>query len=263
MKVALIPPAGLENYALRSKFHLALAIPLLMKRRAYAGMYKRVGNLSDYVILDNGANEGQPADVDMIKSYAAMIGCNELVLPDVMYSAADTLKAVKQGLPLLAGCAPSRMAVIQGETIGELRTCVEAFSSMQDIDVVGIPRHTIATTSRSAVRIELANWIEQQYPGRFQIHLLGTHPAYLKEVQAANKYAGHIRSVDSSLPFNYALAGKSLLDTKERIMRPDRYFEEDWSRRANVDLIRDNIDTFMRWAGDEEASRSRVRAVSA
>jgi hypothetical protein len=157
------------------------------------------------------------------------------------------------------------MAVVQGTELRMLKYCVHKFAESR-VDVLGIPRHTLTTTNNKSIRIEVANWVEQTYPGRFEIHLLGTNPEWLGEVAAVRKYADHVRSVDSSLPFNYAIARKSLRDCRDVVHRPDYYFEEDWSRRVDVRLLQDNITTFMEWADAEPRTPtpvSPVRNVSA
>lgn len=244
MKVGLIPARGLENYALLSRFHLVLAIPELMARRAYSGMYKRAVRLGDYVVLDNGAAEDRHVDEFTLCQTAEDLGCQELVLPDVMYRAKQTVNAVTRFLSSHPN-GMVKMAVAQGVLMHDLQWCVSKYSDMPGVDVVGLPRHLVTTTGKAATRIELANWIERSYPGRFQVHLLGTNPAWLKEVAAAAKYAAHIRSVDTSLPFNYALAGKVLRNAGAQVARPEGYFDQDWSGHIDARILRDNIQFLM------------------
>lgn len=265
MKVALIPARGLENYALLSRFHLALAIPELMARRPYSGMYKRAIRLGDYVVLDNGAAEDRTADEFTLCQAAEDLACQELVLPDVMCRMQQTINAVTRFLTSHPN-GMLKMAVVQGTLMNDLRSCISRYTEMPGIDVVGLPRHLVTTTERASTRIDLANWIEKTYPGRFQIHLLGTNPAWLKEVAAAAKYAAHIRSVDTSLPFNYALAGKTLRDTDVQITRPEGYFNQDWSGRIDARILRDNIQFLMESANakprEELPSGEEARAGS-
>lgn len=264
MYVGLIPPRGLENFALSSKFHLSLALPQLLGRRAYGGMYKRVIGMGDYVVLDNGACEGQLAANYLLWEMVEQFRPSELVVPDDMRGTDDTLLAVRQ---FFAGDYSYKskqhpdmkyMAVVQGRTKADLHRCIEEYIPMP-VNVIGIPRHLLSsavtrtTESKTSVRIDLANWIEERFPGRFQIHFLGTNPVWIGEVRAAAKYASHVRSVDTSLPFNYALEGVALevnnVMTRERINRPKLYFDSDWSRNVQVELLRRNIRSFMSWAG--------------
>ena len=256
MHVGLIPPKGLENYALRSKFHLALAIPELMERRMYAGMYTRVAALGDFVVLDNGIAEKKPAEPALLLEYAKRLKANEVVLPDVLTDAKETVKAVETFLRQDAPLNYSFMAVAQGTKISDYLWCVERFANISFIQTIGIPRHMLETIGQRACRIDLARKIHDEYPQRFEIHLLGTNPVWLHEVKSVAKYAPHIRSVDTSMPFSYALAGEVLETTSQQITRPHRYFEADWSKRVEGTLLHANIRTLLKWA---DANVSGIR----
>lgn len=267
MRIALIPPRGMENYALWSNFHLALALPELMKRRTYADMYKRAVSLNDYVVLDNGAAEGRSARPEDLIRYANNMNAHEIVLPDVMFESRYTILAVRAFLENHKIAGP-KMAVVQGKEWGEVRSCVKAFDSIKDITAIGIPRHLIGTLRQKAARIDLANWVWSNFGERFEIHFLGTDPSWLGEVRKAQVYAPFVRSLDSSLPFNYAIANKYLQTTNEVIRRPDGYFDLNWRPRVNTNLIRSNIKIFMEWANVEPVNRTEapsrpVRDVSA
>lgn len=257
MQVGLIPPKGLENFALGSNFHLALASPKLMARKTYGGMYTRAGRLGDYVILDNGAAENDlVSDYDLLAA-AGMIHASEVVAPDVIRSSAGTIKRttnfVRVGQPRY-----KLMGVPQGINLPEFRKCVKAFADLEEIRVIGIPRHMIATIKHKAIRIDFANWVVETYPGRFEIHLLGTDPTWLAEVKHASKYAPHIRSVDSSLPFNYAIAGHRLDTTDAIVWRPDLYFDRDWNGKVDPKLVRQNVETLLEWAGAPDLTRPKA-----
>lgn len=265
MKVALIPPRGLENYALQSRFHLALAIPDLMDHRPYCELYRRASRLGDYVVLDNGAAEGTPVDNTTLVHYANLLSASEVVLPDVMFETSLTVKAVKSFLAndqYSLGPLVKYMGVVQGNSWSKLLKCVDEYSKMA-VKVLGIPRHLLTTCGRPAIRIDLANKIEQEYGSRFEIHFLGTNVAWLAEVECIGKYAPHVRSLDSSLPFNYALAGRKLERTGQLVLRPSNYFDVDHSTGINRELLRNNVQTFLNWAGaNAEASPSGLSELS-
>lgn len=267
MKVALIPPRGLENYALRSKFHLALALPELIMRRTYGGMYTRAAELGDYVILDNGIAEGRPCNPAELSTVASKIGAQELVAPDILRDAPKTLSMVERYVRDYSSDSLKHMAVLQGKRMLEYQTLVEEFENLPTIGVLGIPRHMLETLESKACRIDLANWIEEKFPGRFEIHFLGTNPYWLHEIRSAAKYASHVRSVDTSMPFSYAIEGELLSDTKDKITRPKDYFEAEWGHRVSGPILRRNIDTLMEWADASgvrsEASTSALRDLSA
>lgn len=262
MRVGLIPPKGLENLALRSKFHLALAIPELMNRRVYSGMYSRASELGDFVVLDNGIAEGQPCNSTDLRIYAKRLEAKELVAPDVIKNAKKTVELVKMFFEEPGLLPIKHMAVIQGKKVEEFKWCVEQFAEIPYVTTIGIPRHMLETLTSRACRIDMANWIADTFPDRFELHFLGTNPKWLGEVKSASKYCSHVRSVDTSMPFSYAIAGEELATTKEEIIRPKFYFDRDWSRMVRSDLVLRNITTLLEWA-DASGVRSDANTTRA
>jgi len=251
MEAALIPAKGLEIYALRSTFHLALAIPTALKNPLYVGAYRRAASRGDYIVLDNGAAEGQTAPDKQLLEAARMLRAQEIVAPDVIKDSFATIARTKTFCSKfgedLVGLKV--MAVAQGNKLANFRTCIDNLARLSKVGVIGIPRHIIDTLDSKAARIDLANWIQEAYPLRFGIHLLGTNPRWLHEIKSAATYAPHIRSVDSSLPFTYTIQNTRLSTTTKTFTRHPRFFTMDWSRDVPANLLRDNIQTFMEWAG--------------
>lgn len=256
--VALIPPRGFENFALESNFHLALALPDLMARKTYGGMYARVSRLGDMVVMDNGAAEGSlVSDFDLLAA-TSKVAAHEVVAPDVLCNAEATVKRTRDFLATSSSQLPTNvMAVAQGSTIAEFRNCVDRFADMGQITTIGIPRHMITTLDKTPARIDFATWITSKHAERFQMHFLGTNPSWIKEVKAAAKYTA-VRSVDTSLPFNYALADVLLSMTNEVIHRPTGYFTRRWEALGRPKLIRQNVETFMSWADSPSVVRHQV-----
>jgi hypothetical protein len=140
------------------------------------------------------------------------------------------------------------MAVAHGTRV-QVRQLIEAYADFQRIEVIGIPR-ALVTEQNKAERIDLANWIERHFPERFRIHLLGASEFWPKEIYSAVRYAPHIRSVDTSMPFNYALLGESLnAPHPVAIKRFDRYFEN--ARDFDLKLVGENIQTMQGWINVE------------
>lgn len=270
MKTALIPARGLEGYVLRSDFHLALPIPDCMDNLDYIKTYQRAASRNDYIVLDNGAADGGLVGNDTLMDVASKLDVNEIVAPDIFYDKAGTITRVVDFMHWLTdheygGCY-NVMAVAQGTSPTAFRKCIEAYSNMPGITVVGLPKHMLTTVNKKAARVDMANWIEESFGSRFQIHLLGTNPVWLKEVVAVSKYAPHVRSVDSALPFNYALASQNLATTKLELTRNTEYFTLDWSETASERHLNNNINTFLEWTSGtstETPSQSELRNVSA
>lgn len=260
MEAALIPAKGLEIYALRSTFHLALATPETLNNPFYVGAYRRAASRGDYIILDNGAAEGQAAPDKQIIDAAKVLRAQEVVAPDVIRDSQATVSRTKTFCSKFESdlVGTKVMAVVQGNKLASFRTCVDNLARISKVKIIGIPRHAIDTLDSKAARIDLANWIMEAYPLRFGIHLLGTNPKWLHEIKAAVNYSPHVRSVDSSLPFNYTIQHTRLSSTTKTFSRHPRFFTMDWSRDVPANLLRDNIQTFMEWAGAKVGTTAPV-----
>jgi hypothetical protein len=219
MRAALIPPKGYYNSAAQSDYHLALA---------------------------------QLPDQDYIDLYANL---------DVMGDTAGTISRAEQ---FFAGLKSKKdfnfnsvkyMGVVQSHgDNGSAMECIHAFDRL-GIHTLGIPRHLLSYDKYA--RYNLLNLIKgYDLHNRFEVHLLGTNPIFPVEVSVIAEAHPWVRGVDSSLPYNYSIAGKrltaSFLPTEQQVGRPEGYFDE--IRKIDTDLLQDNIDTFMRWASGIEGT---------
>jgi hypothetical protein len=247
MKLALIPPVGHEQYMKRTNMQMALAWNPCMQSVVRTATLTSCSERYDHVILDNGANEGAVATAKQLRIYGDVIGAHELVLPDRLDSHERTITMVKQFLRVDAATCErfyKLMAVVQGTNEASLMTCLEAFAKLDKISTIGIPRRIIDNLKDPMARINLCHKIKDEYGPRFEIHLLGAHPAYPKEIYFAAKYTS-ARSMDTSLPFNYALAKKKV-DIKGNYKRPENYFMQ--VRDMSTSLVDYNINKMLEWA---------------
>lgn len=248
MKLALIPPKGLERFALRSKLQLTLA---QIHRGPYQDVYKEARDRGDFIILDNGANEGVPVGDGLLMQMAQMYRATEVVVPDVLRDRGKTLQRarrffqnmIEMGYPT----KPYRfMGVAQGQTLEEVQSCIEAYSHIRHIRTIGIPRHLITTLDEETARIRLAKFVFRHFEKRFKIHFLGTNPQWLEEIAYAAHQVPFVRSVDTSAAFVYAIDGKKIEAGCPAITRQIGYFENGWN--INPSILEDNIQTLRRWA---------------
>lgn len=224
MKLALIPPYSQMNTIYRTNYQLVL--PEHLNNKLYQEAYITARRGGDYLIMDNGAAEGELLSPGQLRSKALGLMVNEIVVPDVLGNMMETLQLVKEFFQLGVDHRFKYMGVIQGQTLDECCACVEAYYEEHgNITVLGIPRHLIDTCKDKTVRAQLALYIRQNCPG-YQVHLLGTNPSYIKELRdhATEFHAAGVRGVDTSAPFNYAWGAKSMLKG-ERCDRPEYYFD--------------------------------------
>lgn len=246
MKVALIPPKGLYRTALQTDTQMILALPELLDDPTYCLVVDAANDAGNFIIMDNGSPEGTPARASAIRSYLRLFQISELVLPDVLTDPVKTRSISDNFMRIRHAGNPSLMYVVHGNNVDELRREIDTLPNY--VNTIGLPRYLVNTTSR-AVRIELSNWIRDTYKDKYAIHLLGLSTTWTKEVAAAARYASHIRSVDTSAPYNYAIAGYDLnSDSTMPVVRSPEYFQRDWSTYVDKRLLQHNIDTMIRWA---------------
>lgn len=83
MQVAEIVPVSCLDMIADRKYHMCLA-QLVLKNKEYADFYRRMADEGKYVILDNGAAEGESLSFeDLYKAYE-LIEPSEIILPDEM-----------------------------------------------------------------------------------------------------------------------------------------------------------------------------------
>jgi hypothetical protein len=248
---------------MQSDFHLVLA---QITEVNYISSYMYGPDDDDFIVLDNGAAEGNMVGMGELLQRAVAYAADEIVLPDVIGNAEATINLVKDAMyqwrnhPVGAQVPVRAMAVVQSSgASSEWQECIKAFEKIDAIKTLGIPRHFL--DKDKWMRHQVVSWIKGMgLDERFEVHLLGTNPKWCTEVSFMAKNHPWIRSVDSSLPYNYAIAGVPLTDTMNRsipISRVKDYFTKertyDQNQRA---LVIDNINTFMRWASGTEGARS-------
>jgi hypothetical protein len=254
VKAALIPPAGYELTALKSKMHLVLSQELV--RDPYAKVYQKTWR-DGYVILDNGVAEGQVVPTSTLMNDAYFVKADEVVIPDVLRNDVETKAAVEK---FFAEVSPlegsfSYMGVVQGMNLQEFKDMAFFYETLPSVQTLGLPRHMLETLGSPSARIDFATWVFDLFKNRYRIHMLGTCPSWPKETKYIAKYAPSVRSIDSSLPYNYTYYGLELAKVKDlptlKVKRPPHYFKE--TKTLPQQLLDANINTFLEWASAKPA----------
>lgn len=229
MRVIPIPPLSMLSFMESSNAQLMLPLKSIWEttgdyRFKYQDAFEAAKYREDYIILDNGAAENEPCDWKKLLEIAENFGCSEIVLPDVMGNAEETLQAIKQvwfGRPQQY----RYMGVAQGSNAREIRDMIDYLISL-GVQTIGIPRHLVAI--RPQLRLEIVQWmVVEGLNDLCEIHLLGMHPTFHSEL-ALIRAAGYddvIRSVDTSMPFVAAMH-TILLEEWQGVVpgRPENYF---------------------------------------
>lgn len=253
MQVAIIAPIPLlYKYAIRSKYHMALA-HLVLENLDYANFYRERSAAGEYVILDNSIIElGEAVSIDIILEAAARIKAHEIILPDVYRDGMGTLNAIDRvfhhDAEKLKGY--KLMAVPQGKTMSDWLYCYKKIlRNFPQIDVIGIPKSTSMFEDDTIGR---DNLVQHLYSHGFvkydkEYHLLGVHnnPAEIL-VSSRHKW---IRGVDTCLPVLCGQLGVSFHPKKGMLIdrpsnKPDFYNGTD----LFPGLIDRNLKCMMAWS---------------
>jgi hypothetical protein len=252
VRAALIPPKGHEKTAGASDYHLVLA---QIQEEGYKEFYRSNISSKDFVIVDNGAAEGDPVSLDRLVAMASSYAADEIVIPDVLKNAGRTLRALDE---FIEGEYPnllpsmSFMFVAQGTRPDEVMECIDAALSKMPL-TIGIPRHLLATFGRVEARIEILQRFEKKYGTDKPVHLLGTSYLMPGEIMQIAKQFPWVRGVDSSMPYNHAMAACDLRD-RMAVTRPVNYFTEE--HFMNPLMLERNIRTYLEWANGTEGTWS-------
>lgn len=181
-----------------------------------------------YIILDNGAAEGEAWHPVALWHVAKEFKCDEIVIPDMLGEKNGTLDLLEDFVAQMTMeqiHAFNWMGVIQGQTWEEFLDCAEAFAEMDFVTTIGIPRHAVQTIGHSNARINLAHHIHYRWP-KLQIHFLGSSSYNLSEAKLLAEACPYARGMDTSLPYFAAHHRVEIDDLSAPfIARPDPYFE--------------------------------------
>lgn len=207
MKIAhLIPATWCSNYEL-GDYRFALAQWIMQSKGAYstpmtAGKY-------EYMIIDNGAFEGQLLSDDELLKAAEQIKADEIVLPDVPGDAKATLSASYKAFKKFNKFRT--MFVPHGQSLEEWIECVDAW----------VAKISEATTGYHAIGISPLRYLDGGYKHtkemiehvitlNMPIHLLGlADMTYFTSELLPNLNEWNIRGIDTSYAF--ALGAKDMV----------------------------------------------------
>lgn len=247
MNVALIcPPHLLEKYATRTRYHLVL--PHLFRSQKYLDFYRT--RIDNFIILDNGVAEGHEFGAKHLHTLAGEAAVNEIVIPDTMGDANDTL-AKAQYFARYAQPEYQYMFVLQGRDVQEVMFCLNNLDNgamFSYVTTIGIPRHFHDIDKN--FRVHLAeHLIREAFNDKFEIHFLGAS-SWMREVvllAEAVQYIENFRGIDTSMPIYMGLEGLHIGEDTY-ISRPDNFFD----RTDDNEAVQGNIDTYLDWALYEE-----------
>ncbi len=249
-KVALIPPYSCLNDIRTRKLQMLLPECLKQHERRYS---RQLFASDAYIILDNGLFEdGQPIYIGELFKLAAEYQVDEVVLPDIRNDRSGTVEAVTYALQahekVCRGCSLTFMVVVQGYDQEERFDVIRELADVvPPSTVLGFPRRL--TQENVRYRLELMERTISTYGTRFPLHMLGLSREWPAEfVRAVRQFGSHLRSLDTSAPYTYALDGAIIQPvwTPEG-ERPKHFFVQPASR-VNTSLVTYNTYVIDSWA---------------
>lgn len=213
MSMVPIVPQNYLNLISKAKHHMALAhLVGAPGMETYTEFYM---NCEGYVILDNGVIENAQVTMEELVAKAALIGADEIILPDVYKDAKATYKRVKESLQWLDTHEHGDFkihVVPQGSSMEEWVKCAAVLihNFGMSIDTIGIPKHLIDTCQNRDARLVAIKKLYDICPelDYYQIHLLGCWKTPLEVLMIAKAssqgFIPEIRSCDSAIAYVYA-----------------------------------------------------------
>jgi hypothetical protein len=231
----------------------------------YVAYFDEVTNDEDeLVILDNGLAESQQFSDVALLAIASQFEPTELVVPDLMKDAkgsiakavsfVNTLQEESDDLPFKGTLA----FVAQGEDWMAAYHCATAYLENPTlapyVSTVMFPRHLV-TEQEPHARLQavymLNAWLEERRYFSLDIHFLGGSRYFPREVHAAAK-SGLVRSMDTSMPYVFAMHGHVVTDGVITAPAHRDGDENYWFWRSENDtyteVLRYNISKLREWS---------------
>lgn len=235
----------------------------------YVGHFQDRELAGDFIMLDNGAHEGETLAFPELLSICCAVPVHEIAVPDILYNDNATLEQLRHAIHYLnsvegqthyqAAGAPRLMIIPQAPTnsniVAHLTLCAMGMISLLEQAkfplfkvTLGIPFRYDNYTDFMLVCHRLT-WLA--VAKGIQVHILGWPSRYGVVFDVAKKYE-FIRSIDSAKPITYARQGIALSDSPDHhtmgdIHRGKDYFEAVLSNKElglaqlNVGYVRDRI----------------------
>lgn len=203
MKIAEIVPVSCLNYIEDKDYYMCLA-QLVLKNEEYAEFYRKKAKEGKYVILDNGAAEGESLNFDDLYEAYAMIQPTEIILPDVLFDSYETIKrSVIFYQSYMADEECKIMVVPQAESLRKWISCTRDMLDIMPINTIGIPKW-LGSKNR-LYRVAASGCLAET---KKEIHLLGCSesPEVLKMCKEINP---NVRGCDSAYAY---LCSKANID---------------------------------------------------
>lgn len=262
MKLGIIAPTALlEHYAGLSTYHLMLA-NLALQDRDYLEWYQRRASIGDFVLLDNGAWEGETVSTKDLKELCNIIEPNEVALPDVMLDGKNTVKVSEQAAEYLRGRIPEKttfMAIPQGPNFSMWRASLHKLMTIPGVTTIGLARNVDdnflqyqGLGTKLYGRALCLKYLEREgINDLYDVHLLGWGKIKIQLLANIQELFPWVRGMDTTQPVKLGLCGIEVdpeegLGDKPRPRRKDNYFDVDSAEGHHATIVH-NICVWKAW----------------
>lgn len=189
----IVPTSGLE-YIKNDPFQMSLA-HLIDEDQEYFEYYKNKIKEGVFVIMDNGAFEGEDLSNEELLELYYKLKPTELVLKDILFGGEESYKLTKESYEFFRSknISAKLMGVPQGKSLEEWKENAIRVLEL-GVDTIGVPR--VLDKVQKDGRIEAAKFIRENDLD-VEIHLLGAAEDFGETKRVLD--AVNIRSMDTSL----------------------------------------------------------------
>lgn len=220
----------------------------------YTEMYATLSKEGAYVLMDNGAAEGEQLGLDELWDAYGKVQPTEIVLRDVLFNGTATLAKHYEQLAYLeakeaeGGPLFKLMAVPQGKDFEEWAACADEILRTMPVNTIGVSKFVTEwdggdVMARAKCLKQLHLLMVKHSRPDLEVHLLGCMepPATIKAYQKAFPF---VRGIDSVVAYNCAAA---LADPEDG--RPKRTVDLDGGGQAGPEAIANKQQDWERLCG--------------
>lgn len=248
MKVATIVPTSYLYLTATDDYFLCLT-HIAKKDPGYRDFFRVVSRRGGYIIVDNGAAEGEHSSIQEVYDMACEINADEIVLPDVFFEGQETIRKSEEAINWLAKQKEhfNLMAVPQGRNIVEWRHSAKSLLGLM-VQTIGVPKNLVHTGGDYGRIAGVGVLIDTMATtGWFaDIHLLGCWKDPMELAYLDQLWSDDIRGADSGIAYMYAKEGWKL-DAKKH-PKPTRPIDFN-DTEVDEKLLRRNITLWREYCG--------------
>lgn len=240
-RIAHIVPQGSLDKIKKNGYQMCLA-NIVNVDSAYAEFYSEASRGDTYVLMDNGAAEGQQLNMEQLVACYERVMPDEIVLPDTLCDGKDTLRKSSEAIMYLNNVYGVQrpfvfMGVPQGNNLQEWCACMEEMIQWPEIHSLGVSKFLQMQTQSEHIRYYAVKCIEnaikkyQRYD--IEVHLLGCSESPQVIADIAKDFS-FVRGCDSAYGYICTQAGVRIYeDTKRPAGEIDFVYGKDYNELSD------------------------------